>query len=82
MWGWSYTIVRGTLGQFGKTRSRYSKSWVTAHEKVIQNFKVLLDWQSHLGIEFDLFFGTLGIMSLLGETGSKYPRSLAGKSKK
>ena len=40
------------------------KTW-----KVIQNLEALLDWQSYLGIEFDLFFGILGIMTLWGRLG-------------
>ena len=43
----------------------------------VKNLEALLDWRSHLGIWFDLFFGVLGIMTLWGKLG---PNTLNAKS--
>ena len=49
--------------------------------KIIQNLEDLLDWQSHLGIEFDLVFGILGIMTLRGKLGPNALDNWLGNTK-
>ena len=63
---WGIRAIWGSWVQILKIMSR--NTW-----KVIQNLQALFDWQSYLGIEFDLFFGILGIMTLWEKLG---PNSL------
>ena len=49
--------------------------------KVIQNLEALLDWQSHLSIEFDLLFSIVSIMTLWEKLGPKTSDLWLGNTK-
>ena len=59
---WDIRAIWGNLVQIIQIMSH--DKW-----KIIQNLEDLLDWQSHFGIELDLFFGILGIMTFWGKLG-------------
>ena len=70
-----YLGHQDNLGKLGPDTSNHELGYMKSNlNSLIPWFtlnKALLDWQINLRIEFDLFFGILGIMTIWGELGPK-----------